>query len=120
MAQKKLAEEVTRFVHGDNELQEAIKISEILFQGNVSDLSFEQIKAIGNSMPHFQVSKIDIDTNIVDILVQSELVSSKRQAREDIQNGAISMNGTTVTGVDDHLVPHINIIGYVNLCFSFY
>ena len=54
MAQKKLAEEVTRFVHGDNELQEAIKISEILFQGNVSDLSFEQIKAIGNSMPHFQ------------------------------------------------------------------
>ena len=111
MAQKKLAEEVTRFVHGDNELQEAIKISEILFQGNVSDLSFEQIKAIGNSMPHFQVSKIDIDTNIVDILVQSELVSSKRQAREDIQNGAISMNGTTVTGVDDHLVPHPNSNG---------
>lgn len=111
MAQKKLAEEVTRFVHGDNELQEAIKISEILFQGNVSDLSFEQIKAIGNSMPHFSVSKIDIDTNIVDILVQSELVSSKRQAREDIQNGAISMNGTTVTGVDDHLVPHPNSNG---------
>ena len=111
MAQKRLAEEVTRFVHGDNELQEAIKISEILFQGNVSDLSFEQIKAIGNSMPHFQVSKIDIDTNIVDILVQSELVSSKRQAREDIQNGAISMNGTTVTGVDDHLVPHPNSNG---------
>ena len=111
MGLKKLAEEVTRFVHGDNELQEAIKISEILFQGNVSDLSFEQIKAIGNSMPHFQVSKIDIDTNIVDILVQSELVSSKRQAREDIQNGAISMNGTTVTGVDDHLVPHPNSNG---------
>lgn len=111
MAQKRLAEEVTRFVHGDNELQEAIKISEILFQGNVSDLSFEQIKAIGNSMPHFSVSKIDIDTNIVDILVQSELVSSKRQAREDIQNGAISMNGTTVTGVDDHLVPHQNSNG---------
>ncbi len=111
MAQKRLAEEVTRFVHGDNELQEAIKISEILFQGNVSDLSFEQIKAIGNSMPHFSVSKIDIDTNIVDILVQSELVSSKRQAREDIQNGAISMNGTTVTGVDDHLVPHPNSNG---------
>ena len=77
----------------------------------MSDLSFEQIKAIGNSMPHFSVSKIDIDTNIVDILVQSELVSSKRQAREDIQNGAISMNGTTVTGVDDHLVPHPNSNG---------
>ena len=108
IAQKRLAEEVTRFVHGDVALQEAIKISEILFKGNVSDLSLEQIKAIGNSMPRVSLSRNSIRENIVDILVQSGLVSSKRQAREDINNGAIYMNGSVVNSVEEHLVPHPN------------
>ena len=108
IAQKRLAEEVTRFVHGDVALQEAIKISEILFKGNVSDLMLEQIKAIGNSMPRISLSRNGIRENIVDILVQCELVSSKRQAREDISNGAIYMNGSIVNSVEEHLVPHPN------------
>ena len=108
IAQKRLAEEVTRFVHGDVALQEAIKISEILFKGNVSDLMLEQIKAIGNSMPRVSLSRNSIRENIVDILVQCELVSSKRQAREDISNGAIYMNGSVVNSVEEHLVPHPN------------
>ena len=108
IAQKRLAEEVTRFVHGDVALQEAIKISEILFKGNVSDLMLEQIKAIGNSMPRISLSRNSIRENIVDILVQCELVSSKRQAREDISNGAIYMNGSIVNSVEEHLVPHPN------------
>ena len=108
IAQKRLAEEVTRFVHGDVALQEAIKISEILFKGNVSDLMLEQIKAIGNSMPRISLSRNSIRENIVDILVQCELVSSKRQAREDISNGAIYMNGSVVNSVEEHLVPHPN------------
>ena len=108
IAQKRLAEEVTRFVHGDVALQEAIKISEILFKGNVSDLMLEQIKAIGNSMPRFSLSRNSIRENIVDVLVQCGLVSSKRQAREDISNGAIYMNGSVVNSVEEHLVPHPN------------
>ena len=108
IAQKRLAEEVTRFVHGDVALQEAIKISEILFKGNVSDLMLEQIKAIGNSMPRISLSRNSIRENIVDILVQCELVSSQRQAREDISNGAIYMNGSIVNSVEEHLVPHPN------------
>ncbi len=108
IAQKRLAEEVTRFVHGDVALQEAIKISEILFKGNVSDLMLEQIKAIGNTMPRISLSRNSIRENIVDILVQCELVSSKRQAREDISNGAIYMNGSIVNSVEEHLVPHPN------------
>lgn len=93
-AQKKLAGEVTKFVHGEKGLDLAIKASEILFSGDLSILTSEQVEqSFGNLIE----KTIEKDTDILDALIVGELASSKREAREFIQNGAISINGVKIT-----------------------
>ncbi|MFD1739315.1 tyrosine--tRNA ligase [Bacillus salitolerans] len=107
-AQKTLAEEVTKFVHGAEALSQAIKISEALFSGNISDLSVEEIKQGFKDVPSHEVEKSD-QPNLVDLLVESKLVSSKRQAREDITNGAIYINGERIQDLDFTLTEQARI-----------
>ncbi|HCA7407350.1 TPA: tyrosine--tRNA ligase [Staphylococcus pseudintermedius] len=90
-AQTTLAEEVTRFIHGNDALAEAQRISQALFKGDLKSLSAEEIKAGFKDVP--QVTLSNETTNIVDALVETKIASSKRQAREDITNGAIYING---------------------------
>ncbi|HGH0815890.1 TPA: tyrosine--tRNA ligase [Staphylococcus pseudintermedius] len=90
-AQTILAEEVTRFIHGNDALAEAQRISQALFKGDLKSLSAEEIKAGFKDVP--QVTLSNETTNIVDALVETKISSSKRQAREDITNGAIYING---------------------------
>lgn len=90
-AQTTLAEEVTRFIHGNDALAEAQRISQALFKGDLKSLSAEEIKAGFKNVP--QVTLSNETTNIVDALVETKIASSKRQAREDITNGAIYING---------------------------
>lgn len=90
-AQTTLAEEVTRFIHGNDVLAEAQRISQALFKGDLKSLSAEEIKAGFKDVP--QVTLSNETTNIVDALVETKISSSKRQAREDITNGAIYING---------------------------
>ncbi|RLK63332.1 tyrosine--tRNA ligase [Atopobacter sp. AH10] len=91
LAQRRLAEEVTRFVHGETALLSAQKITEKLFSGEIRDLSADEIAEAFDKMPHTEISSEA--TNIVDFLVNNGFESSKRQAREDIKNGAITING---------------------------
>ncbi|EJD8467747.1 tyrosine--tRNA ligase [Staphylococcus pseudintermedius] len=90
-AQTTLAEEVTRFIHGNDALAEAQRISQALFKGDLKSLSAEEIKAGFKDVS--QVTLSNETTNIVDALVETKISSSKRQAREDITNGAIYING---------------------------
>ncbi|EGQ3989661.1 tyrosine--tRNA ligase [Staphylococcus pseudintermedius] len=90
-AQTTLAEEVTRFIHGNDALAEAQRISQALFKGDLKSLSAEEIKAGFKDVS--QVTLSNETTNIVDALVETKIASSKRQAREDITNGAIYING---------------------------
>lgn len=90
-AQTTLAEEVTRFIHGNDALAEAQRISQALFKGDLKSLSAEEIKAGFKDVP--QVTLSNETTNIVDALVETKISSSKRQARDDITNGAIYING---------------------------
>ncbi|HCT0479691.1 TPA: tyrosine--tRNA ligase [Staphylococcus pseudintermedius] len=90
-AQTTLAEEVTRFIHGNDALTGAQRISQALFKGDLKSLSAEEIKAGFKDVP--QVTLSNETTNIVDALVETKISSSKRQAREDITNGAIYING---------------------------
>ncbi|ENI5453993.1 tyrosine--tRNA ligase [Staphylococcus pseudintermedius] len=90
-AQTTLAEEVTRFIHGNDALAEAQRISQALFKGDLKSLSAEEIKSGFKDVP--QVTLSNETTNIVDALVETKISSSKRQAREDITNGAIYING---------------------------
>ena len=95
-AQKALGEEMTRLIHGQEALDQAIKISAALFSGEVKNLSAAEIKLGFKDVPSFErESKEDI--GLVDLIVEAKISPSKRQAREDIQNGAISINGEKVT-----------------------
>jgi tyrosyl-tRNA synthetase len=94
-AQKVLAEEMTRLIHGEESLQQAIKISQALFSGDVRSLSAAEIKQGFKDVPSF--GAVDIDGNLVDLLVSAKISPSKRQAREDITNGAITINGERIT-----------------------
>ncbi|WP_462411296.1 tyrosine--tRNA ligase [Neobacillus sp. Marseille-QA0830] len=95
-AQKALADEMTRLIHGEEALQQAIKISEALFSGDVRSLTASEIKQGFKDVPSFDVDS-EFDGNLVDLLVSAKISPSKRQAREDISNGAISINGEKVT-----------------------
>jgi tyrosyl-tRNA synthetase len=94
-AQKALAEEMTRLIHGEESLQQAIKISQALFSGDVKNLSAGEIKQGFKDVPSYDAK--EGEENLVDLLVAAKISPSKRQAREDIANGAVAVNGEKVT-----------------------
>ena len=99
LAQKILAREVVSLVHGEKAYQEALNITEQLFAGNIKNLSVKELKQGLRGVPNYQV-KEDDSLNIVDLLVVAGVVNSKRQAREDVQNGAIYLNGDRIQDLD--------------------
>ena len=99
LAQKILAREVVTLVHGEKAYQEALNITEQLFAGNIKNLSVKELKQGLRGVPNYQVQAED-NLNIVDLLVTAGVVNSKRQAREDVQNGAIYVNGDRIQGLD--------------------
>lgn len=97
-AQKTLAAEMTKFVHGEQALRDALKITEALFTGNVKELTADEIAQGFKNMPTFEVSLTEQE--LVSWLVDIGIEPSRRQSREDIQNGAITINGDKVTELD--------------------
>lgn len=95
-AHKALAREVITFIHGKDKYEQALKISEALFSGNIKDLTGEEIEMAFKDLP----STNGCDCNLVEALIQTKLASSKREAREFITNGAVSVNGEKQTSVD--------------------
>ncbi len=104
LAQKKLAEEIITFLHGKEEYEKAVQISEALFSGNVANLSMEEMEQAFKDVPHFDIKE---ELPLTDFLVQYGITSSKREARELIQAGSISINGEKVT--DENVVVHKEI-----------
>ncbi|HHT7803589.1 tyrosine--tRNA ligase [Streptococcus suis] len=99
LAQKILAKEVVTLVHGEEAYQQALNITEQLFTGNIKNLSAKELKQGLSNVPNYAVQAED-NLNIVELLVTSGIVTSKRQAREDVQNGAIYVNGERVQDLD--------------------
>lgn len=95
LAQKILAREVVTLVHGEEAYKQALNITEQLFAGNIKALSARDLKQALNGVPTYQVQSED-NLNIVEILVTAKISPSKRQAREDVTNGAIYINGDRV------------------------
>ncbi|OZU90652.1 tyrosine--tRNA ligase [Virgibacillus indicus] len=114
IAQKRLAEEMTVVVHSKEALVQAQKITESLFSGDLKQLSASEIKQGFKDVPTHQAEKEDI--GLIDLLVNASISSSKRQAREDISNGAIYLNGERVqdlqhvVGDDDRIEDTFTII----------
>ncbi|KGR77684.1 tyrosine--tRNA ligase [Ureibacillus sinduriensis] len=97
-AQKTLASEMTKLIHGEVGLEQAEKITGALFSGDLKALSAEEMKVAFAGVPSVELAKED--KNIVDLLVEAGISSSKRQAREDVTNGAISVNGGKIADLD--------------------
>ncbi len=97
-AQKALAEEMTRLIHGQEALDQAIRITAALFSGDLKALSAQEMKDAFKDVPSIEMAKEA--KNIVDLLVEAGISSSKRQAREDVTNGAISINGEKITDLE--------------------
>jgi tyrosyl-tRNA synthetase len=91
-AQKALAEEMTKLVHNEKALEQAIRISQALFKGDIKALTGAEIKQGFKDVPTFEVKK-DEEIGLIDLLVSAKISPSKRQAREDIGNGAVYING---------------------------
>lgn len=106
-AQKRLAEEITAFIHSDEALEEAQRVSEALFQGNIKELTTVQIKDAFKDVPSAVFS--GNENHLVNVLTETKISSSKRQAREDITNGAIYINGERQQDVD-HIISDEDII----------
>ena len=99
LAQKTLAKEVITFLHGSEEFEKALKMSEVLFSGNVSELSAEEIEICFKGVPNFEINS---DITLIDLLIDNNICSSKREAREFLNSNAISINGNTVT--DENMI----------------
>ena len=108
-AQKALAENVTRFIHGEDALNDAIRISQALFSGDLKSLSAKELKEGFKDVPQVELSKNT--TNIIDALIETGIGSSKRQAREDVNNGAIYINGERQQDVNYELTDEDKIEG---------
>ncbi len=103
LAQKTLAEEVTKFVHGEEALKTAEKITDVLFSGEIQELTTEEVAEAFHGVPSEEISSDPI--NLVDLLIAVNVDKSKRQAREDIQNGAIRINGERLTDTTTEIDP---------------
>lgn len=93
-AHKILAREIITDLHGKEEYEKALRISEALFSGNVSNLSKEELLVAFKSVPSFDVNE---GINLIDMLIESKVCQSKREAREFLKAGTITINGNKVS-----------------------
>ena len=97
IAHKALAHEIIRDLHGEESYQEAVKISESLFSGDIANFTEKEIQDAFKGLEPFTIKE---DLNIVDLLVEGKICSSKREAREFVNNGSITLNGEKVTDLE--------------------
>lgn len=104
-AQRTLAEHVTSLVHGTHEALRAIELSSVLFSGDIRKLTVAELREVFEGVPSVTLAS-NHPTDIISLLLASGACSSKRQAREDVSNGAISINGDKVIKLDREFGRH--------------
>lgn len=97
LAQKTLATEIITDLHGKESADQAVKISESLFSGNIKSFTSKDIEVAFKGLCPFEIVA---DTNIIELLVNNGICSSKREAREFVNNSSITLNGDKVTDLD--------------------
>ena len=96
-AQKTLAKEVVTFLHGEEEYNKALKITNALFKGNIKELDAGELQ---DALKGFEAAEIADELTLTDTLVQAGIASSNREAREWINQGSIQINGDKVKDVE--------------------
>ena len=106
MAQKRLAKEILDDLHGEGAFEEAEKISELMFKGDVKHIPVRDLLSALSQVPHFEAKK----GKLIDILVEAKVFPSKREVREMAKNNALTVNGDIVTAPDETDVDSDNLI----------
>lgn len=96
-AHKALAKEIITDLHGEEGYNKAVMMSEALFTGKFTNFSSKEIEELFKSYNKFD---IELDTNIVDLLINMGAASSKREAREFISGNAVNINGEKVSDLE--------------------
>ena len=96
-AHKILAREIITDLHGTEEFEKAVRISEALFKNDIKNLSIDEIEEGFKNVTSFDINE---DMLLVDLLVNNKICSSKREAREFIGNYAISINGEKINDLE--------------------
>ncbi len=105
LAQKTLAYEATKLLHGESEAGAAVNASKALFSGDISSLSESMLAEVMGDVPSTEHDAAQLEGDgviLIELLVETGLAKSKRQAREFLSNGSVSINGDKV-GDDMHL-----------------
>jgi tyrosyl-tRNA synthetase len=92
IAQKELAKQIISDLHGIEEFDKAVRISEALFSGDIANLSVSEIEDGLKDVPTFDVD----GSSLIDTLVNNKIASSRREAREFLSAGSITLNGEKV------------------------
>ena len=92
-AQKALAKAVVIDLHGEEEYEKALKITNAFFKGNIKDLTSDELE---DALHGFDSIAVDDHMTLLDVLVQAKIASSKREAREWIKQGSIQINGERI------------------------
>ncbi len=93
-AHQALAREIITDLHGKEEYEKALHISEVLFKGNIKELSEEEVQDAFKGVPSFEIKE---EESIIDFLVHHQICSSKREAKEFVKGNSISVNGEKIT-----------------------
>jgi tyrosyl-tRNA synthetase len=102
-AQKALAEDVTRRVHGETGLAKAVQATGALFGGDLSGLSADDVADVFSDVPSSEVTREKLGgegMSIVDFLSESGVASSKGDARRAVEGGGVYLNNVRVEGIE--------------------
>ena len=106
--QKKLAEEVTKFVHGEENLKHAIDTTQQLFESqnkSVEDFTTSELESIeGIIKTKISENLISEPLDVINFLFESKILPSKGEARKMITNGGISINRKKIVDVNDKVL----------------
>src|SRR5262249_24867960 len=115
-AQRRLAREVTATLHGETELEKAMRASEVLFGKEMTGLGFNEILDIFADVPSTELPKSRLDADgftLGDALVLSGLAPSKGEAKRLVQGGGIAVNNLRADDVRKSISPSEFIDGQV-------
>ncbi|MBM7564142.1 tyrosine--tRNA ligase [Paenibacillus sacheonensis] len=98
-AQRELARQVTRLVHGEEAVESAEKITQALFSGDITKLTEAELVEALQDLPTTVITD-QADRLLVDLMIEAGAAPSKRQAKQDIESGAVSVNGEKLTSLE--------------------
>ena len=112
IAQKELAQELTKLLHGEEETLSAVSASDVLFNKNIKEASSSDLMVIFKDVPHVSIKKSEL-SSLQEILVKAEAAKSNSEARRKVEAGSIYLNDEKQSDFKKEITPDEFIEGKV-------